>query len=226
MSDYVIATDREWNHVLVENLDRFFKGKHKFHLITSPSDLAINNVQKYRPPFIFVPHWSNRIGPEIFKKYKCIIFHMTDLPYGRGGSPLQNLIVREFKKTKISAALCVEEFDAGPIFLKKPLSLAGSAGEIYLRARNIIEKMIIEIISEQPKSVPQKGESVVFKRRLSANGDLGVLPSLTKVYDYIRMLDAPQYPHAFLETDIFRFEFSDAQLKGEEVIARVRIRKK
>ena len=28
---------------------------------------------------------------------------MTDLPYGRGGSPLQNLIIRGFESTKISA---------------------------------------------------------------------------------------------------------------------------
>ena len=95
--------------MLVETLDRFFKGKHKFHLITSQSDLAINNVQKYRPPFIFIPHWSNRIGPEIFKKYKCIIFHMTDIPYGRGGeansrmsdalfSFLTNLVIRDYVK--------------------------------------------------------------------------------------------------------------------------------
>ena len=31
---------------------------------------------------------------EIHENYKCIIFHMTDLPFGRGGSPLQNLISR------------------------------------------------------------------------------------------------------------------------------------
>jgi len=31
---------------------------------------------------------------EIFENYEIILFHMTDLPYGRGGSPLQNLIVR------------------------------------------------------------------------------------------------------------------------------------
>ncbi len=28
-------------------------------------------------------------------KFECVCFHMTDVPYGRGGSPLQNLIIRE-----------------------------------------------------------------------------------------------------------------------------------
>ena len=40
---------------------------------------------------------------EIIRNYECICFHETDLPFGRGGSPIQNLIVRGFKTTKISA---------------------------------------------------------------------------------------------------------------------------
>ena len=42
---------------------------------------------------------------------------MTDLPFGRGGSPLQNLIVRGYKETMLSAIKCVGEVDAGPIYI-------------------------------------------------------------------------------------------------------------
>ena len=56
---------------------------------------------------------------------------MTDLPYGRGGSPLQNLIIRGHKKTKISALRMVNELDAGPIYFKRSLSLNGNAQKIY-----------------------------------------------------------------------------------------------
>ena len=65
---------------------------------------------------------------------------MSDLPYGRGGSPLQNLIIREHRKTMISAIQCVKEIDAGPVYLKKPLSLEGSAEEIFICANHIIEE--------------------------------------------------------------------------------------
>ena len=51
------------------------------------------------------------IPTEIFTSFECIVFHMTDLPYGRGGSPLQNLIVRGHKKTKVSALKVVKEVD-------------------------------------------------------------------------------------------------------------------
>ena len=59
---------------------------------------------------------------------------MTDLPYGRGGSPLQNLIIiRGLKTTKITAFKCVAEIDVGPVYLKKTLSLEGNAQDIYFK---------------------------------------------------------------------------------------------
>ncbi len=62
-----------------------------------------------------------RIGRILFQKifffnFNCVVFHMTDLPFGRGGSPLQNLISRGIYKTKISAIKVVKEIDAGPIY--------------------------------------------------------------------------------------------------------------
>ena len=44
---------------------------------------------------------------------------MTDLPYGRGGSPLQNLILDNKQKTMISAFKMTERMDEGPIYIKK-----------------------------------------------------------------------------------------------------------
>ena len=62
-----------------------------------------------------------------------MIFHMTDVLYGRGGSPLQNFIIRGHKETKLTAMKCVKELDAGPVYLKEFLSLLGNAEEIYMR---------------------------------------------------------------------------------------------
>ena len=44
---------------------------------------------------------------------------MTDLPFGKGGSPLQNLIMRGYKHSKLSSIKCAEKIDSGPIYLKK-----------------------------------------------------------------------------------------------------------
>jgi methionyl-tRNA formyltransferase len=151
---------------------------------------------------------------------------MTDVPFGRGGSPLQNLIERGIYQTKISALKAVKELDAGDVYLKKDLSLHGSAGEIYIIATDIIKSMIVTIIENKPDPTPQYGEVVEFQRRKPEQSDISNLDSLSKVYDYIRMLDVEGYPNAFIETDHLRLEFTGADFKKDTVLAEVKITKK
>ena len=164
----------------------------------------------------------------IHETFECVIFHMTDLPYGRGGSPLQNLIQRGHKETKISAQRCVAELDAGPVYLKRPLSLGGSASEIFHRAVNIMEAMIEEVIDKEPGPIPQQGEPIFFHRRTPEQSNLRNAPvsNLNDFFDFIRMLDAPNYPLAFIEHGDFLFEFCNAQLLDDSIEARVKIRQK
>jgi methionyl-tRNA formyltransferase len=194
--------------------------------IRTPSELNFSTLADFAPRFIFFPHWSWKIPAEIYEGFECVIFHMTDLPYGRGGSPLQNLIVRGYKDTKLSAIRCVRALDAGPIYMKRLLSLSGTAEEILLRAAKITEEMIMCINLEQPVPVEQNGVPTEFRRRLPKDGDLARLTELEKIYDFIRMLDADGYPSAFIENSYFRFEFSSATLNAENIIAEVKITRK
>ena len=146
---------------------------------------------------------------------------MTDLPFGRGGSPLQNLIARGIYETKISALRCEMGIDSGPIYLKEPLSLQGSAEEIFLRAAKIVEKMMLFILKNQPIPSPQAGEIITFNRRKPHDGNIANFSDLNKVFDYIRMLDAEGYPPAFIETDSLRFEFQRASLKQGKIVSDV-----
>lgn len=224
MSKCVIATSRSWNESMVKRLNE--RSGSTFYLVNDPSRLTIDVLSKIAPSYIFFPHWSYIIPENIHENFECVIFHMTDLPYGRGGSPLQNLISRKVYSTKVSALKCVKELDAGDIYLKKDLSLHGNAEEIYLRASEVIEEMILEIIKNQIMPYPQQGEPVAFRRRIKDEGDIENLESLVDVFDWIRMLDADGYPKAFLENKNFRFEFSRASLKDGSVKADVTIHKK
>lgn len=191
--------------------------------INKKEGLCIDVLREIDPTYIFFPHWSYIISDEIFNIYECIIFHMTDVPFGRGGSPLQNLIYRKIYETKISALRCSKELDAGPVYLKRPLSLFGTAEEIYTRAAETVGDMIIEMVETSPFPQVQTGEPTVFKRRKPADSDISKVDNLQQVFDYIRMLDADGYPRAFFETKYLRFEFERASLKNGEIRADVRI---
>jgi methionyl-tRNA formyltransferase len=191
--------------------------------IRAPEALTLDMLRAVAPRYVFFPHWSWKIPAEIFSNFECVIFHMTDVPFGRGGSPLQNLIVRGITGTKLTALRCVEEMDAGPVYMKRDLGLEGRAEQIFARAAILIGDMIRIIVAEQPQPVPQDGEVVTFARRRPADGDIARLAELTHIFDYIRMLDAQGYPPAFLETEHFRLEFSYADLHPDRVEAKVRI---
>lgn len=220
----VIATPHQ-RHDQLEQLVRDGFPDRAVIRIRLREDLTFQKLDEIKPAFVFFPHWSWLIPEDVHSNFDCVIFHMTDLPFGRGGSPLQNLVVRGYQDTMLSALKCAKELDAGPVYLKQPLSLAGTAEEILQRASLMTEKMIFDIVTRQAVPLPQKGDIVEFKRRRPEDGDIAQLGELEQIYDYIRMLDADGYSSAFVKTEHFRFEFSDAQLGEEFIEAKVRIKR-
>lgn len=226
VENIILLSSRVWNKKIYFNLQEKFR-EFNWIWIDEKSELTIEKLLKIDPKYIFIPHWSYIIPEKIHSIFQCILFHMTDLPYGRGGSPLQNLILNKKSETVISAIEVIKELDAGPIYLKRPLNLNGSAHEIFLRARGVIQKMIEEIIINAPDSIKQTGSPTLFKRRKPNQSNLKDAGTVKECYDFIRMLDCEGYPKAFLNTEKLKFEFENAHFtKNKELIANVRIFKK
>jgi len=222
--NFIVATIKKWHTKIFYEKIRHYKGN--WYLINKPEDLNDDFLYKINPKYIFFPHWSSIVPNTIIKRFECVCFHETDLPYGRGGSPIQNLIIRGHKETFITALKMTEEIDAGPIYLKKRFCLNGLAEEIYLRSAYIIAEMIKEITENDIKPQQQKGEAIVFKRRKPEESNIeNVTGNLIKMFDFIRMLDADSYPKAFFEINGYRFEFSRPALRTNEIISDVKITK-
>lgn len=211
----LVATVRPWN---VE-LYRAWQPPRGFrkHLVTTKEGLMVA-VKKYKPAYIFFPHWSWIIPPEIYTQHECIVVHMTDLPFGRGGSPLQNLIVRGIQKTKVSTLRVTGGLDEGPVYMKRSLNIrTGSAEEIFRKVSKLGFAMFEQIIQLKSEPRPQVGVPTLFSRRTP---EQSLLPNdtrdLSAVYDFIRMLDAPEYPHAYFEYGNYRFELTAAHYKSTQ----------
>lgn len=227
MKRYVVATIKRWNIKAFEEIISKFEGE--WYLITEPNDLSLDKLQDINPRYIFFPHWSEKVSNDIIKAYECVGFHETDLPFGRGGSPIQNMIARGYRETVITAFRMTDGLDDGPIYLKRKLCLEGLAEEIYIRASKIIAEMIKFIIKNEPQPVPQSGDVVVFKRREPEESNIAssmdASKNLEDMFDFIRMLDADTYPKAFIEVNGFRFEFSRPALRTGYIEADVKITK-
>lgn len=227
METIIIATIKEWNIENYFKLKELYKNQFHFHLISQNDELNLENIKRLNPKYIFFPHWSWMIPKEIYSNYDCVVFHMTDLPYGRGGSPFQNLILNEIYETKISALKVDGGLDTGDIYLKENFNISiGSAEENFIKLSNVIfEKMIPSFFKNILIPQKQVGIATEFKRRKPQESNLlnSQMKSLNKVYDFIRMLDAEGYPKAYIQLEGLKIELSEVHLKNKKLTGRFEV---
>jgi methionyl-tRNA formyltransferase len=219
--NYLVVGCKPWNRRVFSEKLAELPGRWRY--VDSPDALNAVDFEAYQPRYVFFLHWSWKVPPQITDRFECVCFHMTDVPYGRGGSPLQNLIVRGHRETRLTALRMVQSMDAGPVYAKADLSLEGNAEEILIRATYRSAEMIRAIVAGEPVPVEQTGEPEVFVRRKAAESEIPALESDFKLHDFIRMLDAEGYPPAFLDHKGFRYSFKRAALYDGRIVADVSI---
>jgi methionyl-tRNA formyltransferase len=198
--EYLICAYRPWNLA-------YFKEVH-----SDPLTLE-KVVSEKNPEWIFFLDWSWKVPQNIIDTHKCVCFHEADLPDFRGGSPIQNQIVRGIKKTKLTAFMMDGGIDTGDILLQEELDLSGHLWEIMDRVVHLTDKMIDRILSGG--FTPRKqGEGTCYKRRTPQDSKMDINLPLEKLYDFIRMLEEP-YPNAFIHIGNKKMTFKWAQLRDK-----------
>ena len=197
--------------------------KKNIYKITDKKKLNLKNISKINPTKIFFPHWSYRVPDKILKKFECICFHTAPLPYGRGGSPIQNLIIRKFKKAPVCAIKMTNKIDSGPIYSKKNISLNGSLNEIFERISNAILFMITKIIKNKIIPKHQSGKPLYFKRINEKESIINQFEKLDSIYDKIRMLDSDEYPNAYYKFGNTIIKLQGAKTKKNYILCNAKI---
>ena len=76
------------------------------------------------------------------------------------------------------------------------------------------------IVDSEPIPEPQEGVPTSFVRRTPEESRLPDAAEAGTLYDHIRMLDAPGYPHAFIDHGPWRISFTTAQQVSRGIEAR------
>lgn len=145
----------------------------------APSAL-LEMVSKEPLRYVFFVNWSRLVSADVLTAVECVNFHCTPLPYGRGGHPVENMILQGFTTTVIAAHRMTEEVDAGPIYLGAgPIKIGryasvvhdehhvvpdGTKAEIQARFIEPVAELIRYIVQHEPEPEPQVGEPAYFKR--------------------------------------------------------------
>jgi len=210
---YLICAYRDYAVRLYKKLAK----RYDIVLLSDPKQMTFEFVRKINPKIIFFPDWSWIVPENIINSFLCICFHESNLPKFRGGSPLQNQIIRGIEKTKSTAFIMTRGLDEGDILLQKDLSLKGSLAEIFDRMMENDYDMAVKIISGKYRRRKQSGKPTVFKRRKPEESELRSLNYDNKyLYNFIRMLSDP-YPNAFLRIRGRRIIFKSARYNGKKL---------
>ncbi len=220
MINYIVAYSKDW-------YKESPKSKEYDDLniieITTKADLNYELLEKINPRYIFFPHWNWKVDSEIFERYECVVFHTAPLPFGRGGSPIQNLILRDVEKTPVCALRMTEILDGGPIYDSIEVTLDGTITEIFSRIAVCVEKLIIKICKENIEPKEQSGAVVSFNRLTYADNELKSEYSIKELYDRIRMVDGLDYQPAYLNFGKNKIEFTEAHYDKNCLIAKIKV---
>ena len=214
----VICNSQKW-FKLCETVENEFD----IYNFENNEDFCQSALLAISPDIIFFPHWSWIVEKEIFKNFTCIVFHTAPLPYGRGGSPIQNLIKRGHLRSPVCALKMSEGIDNGPIYDREVISLEGTLSEILARLNHAVNKLIKRLILDLPQPIEQVGEIVTFKRLGYEENEISLDANFQEMYDFIRMLDDPSYPSAYIRLKNITLEFSDITKNNNKLICKVAI---
>ena len=218
MNIVLVSKDRPWTKKLLKKL-------HKYnHKITWLRQLAEAEIDSINPEYVFFFHWSEKVSRRIYENYKCIVVHTGCLPQDRGGSPIQNQILKGKYISRVNLIEMREELDSGGIFCSEQISLQGDINDIWSCIADVSADLIDKFISSDLEPIPQTGDPLTNKRVHSNIINFG--KCIDSVYNQIRMVDNDFYPNAHIIFNNFKLEFSRARLQKEEILADVRITKK
>ena len=216
----VVACSKNWF-----KLDESISSQNEIIEISGKQELTEDMLTAFNPDIVFFPHWNWVVKPEIFEKFECIVFHTAPLPYGRGGSPIQNLILENFNKSPVCALKMTSELDAGPIYAQEVISLEGDLFQIFERISIAVNNLVAFIITNQPRPTNQDGRIHNFKRRTKDENRIASDLPIGQIYDRIRMLDGEGYPNAFVTIGDLKIDFFSARIEEDGVVAKCRITK-
>lgn len=131
-----------------------------------------------------------------------LVVHESDLPQGRGFSPLTWQILAGRKDIPVCLLEAQAEADAGPVIYRENLHFAGHELVDELRAAlgRLTEELCLRYLDEPepPAGRPQTGIPTHYARRRPEDSRLDPGRSLAEQFDLLRVVDNERYP-AFFE---------------------------
>ena len=131
-----------------------------------------------------------------------IVIHASDLPKGKGWSPMFWQIVEGKNEIPFSMFEADQGIDSGNIYLKKFMQLNGYELNKELRDKQakFIINMCIDFINNYDaykNATPQESEESQYSKRTPENSKLDINKTINEQFNLLRIVDNDEYPAFF-----------------------------
>ncbi len=137
----------------------------------------------------------------LLKNRLNLVVHESDLPKGKGFSPIQWQLLEGKSEIKISLIEATSDVDSGGIFLQKNLEFNGT--ELYEEIREIQARGTFSIIKEFLENYPnikqkkQVGTESHYRRRTKKDGELDISKTIEENFNLMRIGNNQSWPSFF-----------------------------
>lgn len=127
-----------------------------------------------------------------------IVIHASNLPQGKGFTPIKRQILAGINDIVLTMFEAVEDVDAGPYYMKEHLILNGYEllDEIHAKLAEKIMNMSIRFANNIGNYPPhaQIGEESFYPRFTEADDELDIDKSIREQFNHIRVADNNNHP--------------------------------
>jgi methionyl-tRNA formyltransferase len=196
---HVLCSDR--NHPVYKYLTIWCIAR-GYSLHTSPDELDGGDT-------LFLVSCTHYIKKALRDKYRKVwVIHESDLPRGRGWSPLAWQILEGRNEIVVSILEAEESIDAGPILSKEVLRLEGHElyDEIQEKLFRVKSKLMDYALKNCGDVTEQTGPISHYPKRVPADSEINPKLSIADQFDLLRICE-PRFP-AFFEYRGHKYELT------------------
>lgn len=192
-----ILTDnpKSWVLPFVEKIKAYLAGKYELNHCFSFDDIVEGDIAFFLGCERIVP------GKVLSRNKHNIVIHPSDLPKGRGFSPLAWQILEGKNNIPIVLFEAVEEVDAGVIYYKDVLEFQRHELDDEIKdaqGRKTVELVLrfLENYHDVP-GIEQSGEPTFYPRRTTKDSELDIDKSIKDQFNLFRVVNNEKYPAFF-----------------------------
>jgi len=175
---------------------------HKFNIKNYTFSYLFNAEEACDFDIVFILGYTSILSNDFLQRNNLnLVVHESDLPKGKGFSPVQWQLLEGCSEITVSLIEASEVFDSGDIF--QQLKIVFDGNELYDEIREKQAIATINIISEFLNSYPnisrskQIGEESFYPKRTSSDGELDISKTIQENFNLLRVGNNDSWPSFF-----------------------------